>query len=697
MPSKERELCLELLCQAVDNPEAQFRDNQWEIIESLVSNRQRLLVVQRTGWGKSLIYFLATRLLRNQNQGLTLLISPLLALMRNQIEAADRLQLKAATINSANPEEWPAIQQRLLANQVDILLVSPERLANDQFREEVLLRIARKIGLFVVDEAHCISDWGHDFRPDYKRITRILQALPATIPLLATTATANDRVVADVAGQLGPTLRIVRGPLARESLRLQATVLPTQAERMAWIADHLSELPGSGIIYTLTVRDAKRVADWLRGEGYDVAAYYGELATEQRERLEARLLANQIKAIVATSALGMGFDKPDIGFVIHFQRPSSVVHYYQQVGRAGRAVKQSYGILLAGAEDDEIADYFIRTAFPPLAYAEKILQALREAPTGLTITSLEQAVNLHRGQIEKTLKLLTVETPAPVIKKDHTYYATPVNYTLDLMKIKTITEIRRHEQQRMRDYLTTPDCLMAFLRSELDDPKVEPCGVCANCLGGTLLPITYSLLTVHRASEYLKRNYLPLEPRKMWIGDALSGYGWKGRIKPELKNQEGRILSLWGDAGWGNLIRDGKQVHNRFADELVTACAAMVKNHWQPDPYPHWVTCVPSLARVNLVADFARRLAAALGLPFIPCISKMRRTEPQKLMHNSYQQAKNLDGAFAVNRSLVKALPVLLVDDMVDSGWTFTVVGVLLRTNGSGPVYPLALAQTTTL
>ena len=358
-----RQRALELLRAAVGSAEADFREGQWQAVEALL-RRERLLVVQRTGWGKSIVYFLATRLLRDNGAGCTLLISPLLSLMRNQIQAASRIGVRAETINSTNKDEWAPVEAALRRGEVDVLLVSPERLANEGFVARCLLPIAGRIGLLVVDEAHCISDWGHDFRPDYRRIVRILQALPPNVPVLATTATANDRVVEDIEQQLGPTLATIRGPLTRESLRLQNLRKPSRAARMAWIAHQVPILPGSGIIYTLTVHDSIVLAEWLQNCGIDAAAYYGRLENDERERLENQLLRNEVKALVATVALGMGFDKPDVGFVIHFQRPSSVVHYYQQVGRAGRALENAYGVLLSGEEDDDIADYFMRTAFP---------------------------------------------------------------------------------------------------------------------------------------------------------------------------------------------------------------------------------------------------------------------------------------------------------------------------------------------
>ena len=691
MTSILKEQALFLLRQALNNPTANFRDGQWEAVEELLLNKSRLLVVQRTGWGKSLVYFLATRLLRDQGGGCTLLISPLLALMRNQITAAQRIGVKAETINSSNADDWRLIETKLLANQVDILLISPERLANEDFRDNILLPLSQKIGLFVVDEAHCISDWGHDFRPDYRRIVRILQALPQNIPVLTTTATANNRVVDDIKTQLGENLRISRGDLTRKSLRLQNIYLPSQAARLAWLAQHLPQLPGSGIIYALTVRDAQRVADWLKTQDINAKAYYGDVDPEIRIGLEDELLNNKIKVLVATTALGMGFDKPDLGFVIHYQRPGSVVHYYQQVGRAGRAVETAYGILLSGDEDDEITNYFINTAFPPQRHTEEVLAVINSAENGISVNQIEQQINLSQGQINKVLKLLSLEFPTPVTKRDTNWYANPVNYQIDHQKIAEITQIRRNEQQRMADYMQSQKCLMAFLAAELDDPNPQECGKCAVCLGKPLLPENFSDQLVNQAILYLRRSNQIIEPRKKWIKESLINYGFSGNIKENVRAEEGRILSLWGDAGWGELVKKGKYRDNHFDDALVQATFEMIQR-WKPQAFPTWVTCVPSLNRPELVPDFAKRLAEKLGLPFKPVVRKIRPTLLQKQMNNSYQQAHNLDGSFAIDYWEGMSGNVFLIDDIVDSRWTFTVIAALLRNARSGLVYPVALA-----
>ena len=466
--------------QAMLGAEATFRDGQRTAIEAVIEDGHRALVVQRTGWGKSLVYWIATRVRRDQGHGPTLIISPLLALMRNQIAMAGRLGLRAATINSGNVEDWDAIHHGLAADAIDVLLISPERLANERFTRDILPGIQGSIGLFVVDEAHCISDWGHDFRPDYRRIGRILQALDPSVPVLATTATANDRVVDDVAEQLGEGATVLRGPLARQSLQLDAIVLENQAERLAWLAGELPRMPGSGIVYCLTVADTQRVATFLQSQGIDARPYNADLSTGEREGLEDALVANEMKALVATVALGMGFDKPDLGFVVHYQRPGSAIAYYQQVGRAGRAVEHAFGVVLSGREDDDIAEFFMDQAFPPTADMHRILAALEDGGS-MSASRLETTVNLRRGRIAQALKLL--ELDGAVARDGGRYVRTTTPWEQDEERIERVIAARRTELAQMQAYMRHDGCLMAFLIRQLDDPDVTACGRCANCTG----------------------------------------------------------------------------------------------------------------------------------------------------------------------------------------------------------------------
>jgi ATP-dependent DNA helicase RecQ len=683
-----RERALALLRTAVQSPTANFRSDQWEAIERILK-RERLLVVERTGWGKSSIYFLATRLLRDKGMGCTLLVSPLLSLMRNQLESARRLSLRAETINSANVHEWRRVQDALRQDQVDILLISPERLANEAFLIDDLLPIAARVGLFVVDEAHCISDWGHDFRPDYRRIIRVLRALPPNVPVLATTATANDRVVADLQEQLGPDLTTIRGPLLRESLNLGNIALPEKAARMAWLAHHVPRMPGSGIIYTLTKKDAENLAGWLQFCGINVLPYHAR--SEDRERLEELLLRNEVKALVATVALGMGFDKPDVGFVIHFQRPASVVHYYQQVGRAGRAVEKAHGVLLSGAEDDEIAEYFIDTAFPNEPEIELVLDALRATDEGLKLSDLQRQLNLTAKKLEKTVAFLLLESPSPIQRIDGRYFRNPVNWQMPRERVARILDLRRKEQQRMSEYIETGECLMQFLSMELNDPAARPCGKCTNCRQ-TPLPTEVPAELNQEAAAFLENLNFVIQPRKEWPGTVVFE-GQRGRIDKKLQIQPGRTLCRWGDPGLGDMVRKSKKLTGRFPDELLSAAVKFICERWNPQPAPTWITCVPSHRHPTLVPDFARRLAAQLGIPFVDCIHKMRQAESQKTRQTSVQQVKNLERAFAVNGALVRPSALLLLDDMVDSRWTLTVLGFKLRKAGSGLVFPFALAD----
>lgn len=679
---------LELLRIGSGRLDARFREDQEDAIRHVVEGRGRLLVVQKTGWGKSFVYFIAAKLLREAGSGPALLISPLLALMRNQIAAAERMGLRAVTINTDNQDEWDAVETALERNEVDILLISPERLANEHFRTQVLAGIAARIALLVIDEAHCISDWGHDFRPHYRLLERIVRTLPPNLRLLATTATANNRVMDDLLAVLGPNIEVSRGGLNRSSLALQTMRIPSQAERLAWLAEVVPQLEGHGIIYTLTVRDANLVADWLISRGINVEAYSGETG-ERRADLEQALLDNQVKALVATTALGMGFDKPDLAFVIHYQTPGSVVAYYQQVGRAGRALDAAYGVLLSGEEETNITDFFIESAFPTRAEVQVVLNALEAAPNGLSVPDLLGRINLSKGRIDKTIALLSLESPAPIAKQGTKWQLTAAQLNGSFWaRAERLTALRRDEQRQMQEYVDLRDGHMEFLIRALDGDPGE-----AETPDLPLLTTEADPMLVHEAIAFLRRTSLPIEPRKQWPAGGLPQYRLTGRIAPELQSQPGKALCVWGDAGWGSLVRQGKYLDGRFCDDLVAAVVTMLRG-WNPQPAPAWVTCIPSLRHPELVPNFARRLAAALELPFHAVLRKTDNRPEQKTMANSTQQARNIDGSLALTVEALPIGPVLLIDDMVDSRWTLTVAAWLLRSHGSDAVFPLALSRT---
>ena len=623
-----------LLRVAIDDSSASFRPGQWEAIDALTNRREKLLVVQRTGWGKSSVYFISTRIFRDRGDGPTIVVSPLLALMRNQLTAADRLGVRAETINSTNVSDWNRIKEEVLADHIDALLVSPERLSNEGFVETLLLPVAERIGLLVVDEVHCISDWGHDFRPDYRRIVNVLRQMPPNMPILGTTATANNRVIDDVKSQLGD-IEIQRGPLVRKSLSLQTIRMRDQPSRLAWLAKHLPDLPGTGIVYVLTKRDAENVAGWLKSNDIEALAYYSGVKHDDfansdayRQHMESLLLNNGIKVLVATTALGMGFDKPDLGFVIHFQAPGSIVAYYQQVGRAGRAIPKAVGVLLSGREDMEIHEYFRENAFPTEDQVKEILEELGRHD-GITPRELQAKLNMRQGQFDKVLKWLSVENPAPVLRQGARWYRTPVAYELDGGKIAFLTRQRELEWQEVQAYIECDTCLMDFLRSALDDPELEACGNCANCLGEPVVSLSYEDNMAIDAARFLRQSEMPFSAKVQVDPVAFSIYKFKGNLPKELRASVGRILSQWGDAGWGDMVRQDKH-SGSFRPELARAIAEMVMTRWCPEPYPEWVTCVPSFRHPALVPDLARQIADSLGIPFHAAINKVRDNGPQK-------------------------------------------------------------------
>lgn len=659
--------------------EVEFQPGQWEAIHSILNAVSRQLLVQRTGWGKSVVYFVATRLLREAGRGPTLIVSPLLALMRNQVETARRFGVVAASIDSTNRHEWPNLTQKVRAGGIDALLVSPERLGNAEFRSDLLPYLEAVCALLVIDEAHCISDWGHDFRPDYRRILRVVDRLHPAASIMCTTATANERVIADIRAQLGERLEVVRGPLMRESLHLRVVKMADQAERLAWLAKMIPRFRGTGIVYTLTVNDSRRVAGWLRQNGVDAHEYNAVLYERDREALEDRFARNELKCLVATTALGMGYDKRDVEFVIHFQTPGSIINYYQQVGRAGRALTTAYGVLLKGEEDEEINEYFIGSAFPDRRCFDEVLAAVRQSPGNLKV--LVARTNQPEGRVEKALKLLEVEQ---AIQKDATGAYRLVNEKWEYERLRSdqITAQRRRELEQMKQYVETRECRMRFLAEALDDASASDCGKCDNCTSKRAPAPNQD--KVLEAIRFLKRDTQVLSPKKYFPA------GTKAESKAIPSEElvcEGAALSVYNDAGWGRLVREAKYSGRTFPDELLAPSLEVIR---ALPVQPKWLCWVPSLKRGNLVPDFARRLAKELGIPAIDAVVKVKETGEQKEMQNSARQYSNVAGAFKVVK--IGEGPCLLFDDVYDSGWTMTVIGMQLRRAGCPAVVPFALA-----
>lgn len=677
---------LEKELQNIYGSDATFRPDQKKAILSVIRGK-RTLVVEKTGWGKSLVYFLSTKLLRQQGKGFTIVISPLIALMSNQMEQAEKVGLVARTMNSNNREDWEQIEIELMNNRVDILIISPEHLNNDEFRDNFLTKVAKSIGLFVVDEAHCISDWGHDFRPDYRRIVAILKLLPATVPVLATTATANDRVVEDIVSQLGDNLEVIRGPLTRESLSIDVVKLGYKEERMAWISDNINKLEGTGIIYCLTKADCKLVEKWLIELGITCKRYDGDLEGEEREKIAGLFMKNEIKVLVATTAFGMGVDKPDISFVIHFQKPANIVSYYQQVGRAGRGISSAKAILLTGFEDNDINTYFIESAFPTESEMVSIVDCCRRM-VGSRQCEIARETGLKQGKLEKSLKYLIVE--GAIYKESGRYFKSANDWYPDLAKAEQITKQRKNELERMNDYVHTEQCYMEFIANELNDSTAIKCGKCSNCDSSVKLPHTVSDESLEHARYFLKHDFYIIEPRKKWpAGEKVNG---KNKIEEDMRMQPGLVLSNYSDCEYGRMVRTCKYEKGEFSEELIQASCERLARFIEEHNIS-WISYIPSLNRPHLVRNFAQRIARHFQLPMKDAIIKVKNAVEQKTLTNSVQQFQNAYGSFMCTDDVL-AGNVLLIDDMVDSKWTLTVCSYKLLEKGANEVYPFALSNT---
>jgi ATP-dependent DNA helicase RecQ len=676
---------LERVLAALAGPEARARDDQRLAVRSLVVDRARVLVVQATGWGKSAVYWAATSALRAGGGGFTLVVSPLLALMRDQVSAAERAGLKAATINSTNIDDWDDVLERIDRNALDVLLVSPERLGNARFAARLPGMLA-KTGMVVIDEAHCISDWGFDFRPDYLRLARHLLTLASDTPVLATTATANARVTADVAGQLGDHTVTLRGGLARTSLQLSVVPGLGSLERWAWVADALSRIDGSGIVYTLTVAESDRLAGFLSSVGHNVAAYSGRLESSDRIVIEEQLRENQLKAVVATSALGMGYDKPDLAFCFHVGSPASPVAYYQQVGRAGRALDNAQAVLLPSDGDEPIWEYFATATIPDPDNVARVLGVLEGDDNGVSLATIEQVTGIRRGRLEGLLKLLAADEV--VMKNGSAWAATGKLYEHDYEKWSALKAMRRAEANLMRSYASGKGCLMQFLQVALDDPDPSPCGRCSVCTGVLPPPgAEPSPDLTARAKVFARGESVVIEPRKLWPTGVP---GRKGRITA---CEPGRALAFADDPGWtdeiAKLALGDTTISAELADGLVDVLRRW-RSHWASRPIA--IVAMPSRSRSTLIGSAVEHLGTVGKLPVVDLLATTGPRPPTDTASAARVTALVKGLALAPGVEVPNG-PLFLVDDTYRSGWTMTVAAALLREAGATAVLPLVLHQ----
>lgn len=679
---------LEVLHEAFGD-EARFRDGQLDAIVDAVEGG-RTLVVQKTGWGKSLVYFVATKILRENGAGPTIVISPLLALMDNQVDAAAAFGVIAVTINSSNRDDWDEIFSHL--EDVDALLISPERLSNELF----LARLSEVHGtkLFVVDEAHSISDWGHDFRPDYQRISKLIGGFPPDVAILGTTATANDRVINDVRRQLGDDLSVVRGALMRENLAIQVNPIQTREQRLAWLVWALTNetvlSKGQGVIYCLTQADCELVSDFLSAHGVSVLPYHGGLGKDgngidRANQNLAEFMNGDVRMLAATVKLGMGYDKPDIRFVVHFQLPQNLIAYYQEIGRAGRDGLPSYAVLLHGPEDEDILSYFIETAQATPSLLSDIVSM---AETGVRRGEIKGMVNVRDGRLAEALKYLQIHDY--IYNDEGTYRANPrkrFDKDLEASRQEALRQIRVDEHLALLDYLKTQGCFMGRIASELDAPDAhDSCSICANCTGGYLVPVADDLKALEEATEYLGSRHGTIEPRKKHASGAF--------ISADERMEYGWALCADYYSAAGQEVKRGKYDLGSFSAELVRASAEFLRDKVEAFGIDLMVP-IPSVNRPRLVADFARCLGEALGVPCVEAVVKSAHGSTQKDLLNSALQEKNIqETTMVADRVAIADKTVLLVDDMVDSRWTLSVVSAKLLAAGASAVYPFALVKT---
>ncbi len=671
---------LERVVAAMAGPDAVPRPDQLTAVEELVDHRRRVLVVQATGWGKSAVYWAATAALREAGGGPTLVVSPLLALMRDQIAAAARAGLRAATVNSTNVDDWDEVMTDVRGGRIDVLLVSPERLANPSFARQ-LPDLLAATGLLVIDEAHCVSDWGFDFRPDYQRLTRTLLALAPGTPVLATTATANQRVTADVATQLGQDTVTLRGSLARASLRLAVVPGLSVLDRYAWVADALRTLPGSGIVYVLTVAETERVAAFLTEQGHDVAAYSGQ--TTNRELLEDRLRDNEIKALVATSALGMGYDKPDLAFCIHLGSPASPVAYYQQVGRAGRALDDALAVLVPAEADERIWEYFATSGIPDEAQVERVLDVLGSGEPQ-SLVAVEAATGIRRGRLETLLKILAVD--GVVERRSGGWASTGQPWYFDEAKWTALRQVRAAEADLMRSYAHGNGCLMQFLQQALDDPEQRPCGRCSVCTGQLPAPGAQPVTeTIDAARRFFRGQDVVVEPRKQWASGLP---GRKGRIT---FLAPGRALAFADDPAWNIDLAELWRTDRPAPPAVLDGLVEVLKRWSRSWDRPVAVVAMPSRRFPSLVESVAQHIASVGRLPLVDALAVSG--PPPSADGSSAVRAKDLLYRTTLRDGVAFDGPVLLVDDTIRTRWTVTVAGSLLAQAGAKAVLPLVVHQ----
>ena len=658
----------------------QFFDEQWETVESLL-NGQRILLIHRTGFGKSLCYQFPAILF----DGITVVFSPLIALMRDQIQQLNSLGILAECVNSEQTEEENSeILRRAVQNEVKILYIAPERQENLQWLEAVK---EMNLSMVVIDEAHCISVWGHDFRPAFGRIINLVKSLPHDSPVLATTATATEKVAQDIIQQMEGNVMYIRGNLMRENLILNVVRVFSEDDKLAFLARYVPKFQGTGIIYTGTRVNTEVYSNFLNRRGIDAVNYNAGFDPETRRYIEEGLLNNRWKCVVATNALGMGIDKPDLRFIIHTQIPASPIHYYQEIGRAGRDGKKALIILLYNPEDRELPEHFIENSRPPIDNYQRVIDRLKERTMG--IRDLMRKTNLNRTKIEVIVGDLVNQSIVNEVVSDRSkkYEYLGVAPQLDTTAFDEFREFKSRELDKIIEYAETDKCRMFYLCDYLEDRDVKVCHKCDNCRGKKWI---YEINAEWQEKvDDFKNNYFPeidLVPKSQ-----------QDKPLPERKSKlvNGVAFSYYGFSNVGSTIHHCKYENGGdFPDFLLDGVLKVYHSYFKDEKFDLIIYAPPTQSG-DLVKNFAEKVSTALEIPLSHGLIKRRDTEPQKVFQNTLLKKDNVKDAFEYkNHAEVKGKNVLLIDDICDSRATIKEIGKLMSKRGVNKIAPLVIAKT---